>query len=236
MKRLALSIIMIGILSACSNPKDVVIPSDTTAWESELKDAIKELPDDEKLAVAAYMMRAKVGQAFGGEGIPAGTTIGQAIELQKNYELERSINEAREKEISARKQEEKDAIIEQLNSAVSVTLLSKTQEEADVSKGNYLGIQRVSVGIQNTSEKEIAGVAGELKFIDIFDKEVGSIRIKVTQDIWPSDVYTWEGKREYNHFFKEHVAIWNLEDGKYTTQFVPSMIVFSDGTKLSVPE
>lgn len=236
MKRLALSIIMIGILSACSNPKDVVIPSETALWETELKDAIKELPDDEKFAVAAYLMRAKVGQAFGGDGIPAGTTIGQAIELQKSYELERSLNEAREQEVNARKQEEKDEIVGQLNAAVSVTLLSKTQEEADINRGNYLGIQRVSVGIQNTSEKEIAGVAGELKFIDIFDKEVGSIRIKVTHDIWPSDMYTWEGKREYNRFFKEHVAIWNLEEGKYTTEFVPSMIVFSDGTKLSVPE
>ena len=34
----------------------------------------------------------------------------------------------------------------------------------------------------------------------------------------------------------EHKAMWNLEEGKYTARFLPSAVVFADGTKVAGPE
>lgn len=236
MKRLALSIIMIGILSACSNPKDVVIPSDTASWDTEMKDAIKKLSEEDRAAIASYLMRAKVGEAFGGQGIPIGTTIGKAIEEQKDFEAQKAIKRAQEEALKKKLQQERDAVLEKLNSAVTVTLISKRQLPSDYQSKRFSDYQEFTVGIQNNTDKQISGVAGELKFIDIFDKEIGAVTFRVTERISPKSTFTWVGGRDYNQFVKEHRAVWNLEDGDFKTEFTPSMVVFSDGTKLIVPE
>ncbi len=50
------------------------------------------------------------------------------------------------------------------------------------------------------------------------------------------DQHSWLGSREYDKHIDEHRAIWNLEEGKYTTRFIPESVVFADGSKLEVPE
>jgi hypothetical protein len=58
----------------------------------------------------------------------------------------------------------------------------------------------------------------------------------MAEKIKPGGEVTWEGGRDYNQFISEHKAVWNLEEGKYKTKFVPSAIVFSDGSQLKTPD
>lgn len=71
-------------------------------------------------------------------------------------------------------------------------------------------------------------------FIDVFDKEVTTVSFAISESIDPSKTAIWTGGRDFNQFIDSHSALWNLEVGKYTTTFIPEMIVFKDGSKLSV--
>lgn len=115
-------------------------------------------------------------------------------------------------------------------------MLAKRRLFSDYEVGRYRDAQQIRVGVQNNSDKPIIGVAGELKFIDVFDKEIGSVRFRISETIEPGKTVTWTGERDYNRFIDEHRAVWNLEEGKYSTRFVPEMVVFKDGTKLAASE
>ena len=76
-----LSVIAVAVLVAgCSKPTDTVIPSDMSKWDTELAPAVKKLSEDDRKLLTTFVMRAKMGQAFGkGEGVPFGMTVGEAI-------------------------------------------------------------------------------------------------------------------------------------------------------------
>ncbi len=223
-------------LVACSKPTDAVIPSDMATWDTQLAPSIKKLDDEQKRLATAYLMRSKVGEAFGGKGMPIGTTLGTAIEEQRKFEADQLAKAAEAAALKAKLNEERQAAMAQLNKAVTVTLLSKKELPKNFDAGRYSEYQEFRVGVQNNSDKPLRGVSGTLKFIDVFDKEVGAVNFRASENIDPGKTYVWTGGRDYNQFLDTHRAIWNLEEGKYTTRFEPEMVVFQDGTKLSVPQ
>lgn len=60
-------------LLGCSKPTETVIPSDASTWDKDLAPSIQKLSDDERKLVAGYLARAKMGEVFGGKGVPVGT-------------------------------------------------------------------------------------------------------------------------------------------------------------------
>jgi hypothetical protein len=235
-KRIAALLIATTVIYGCSNPTDTVIPSDMATWDKDLAPALKKLPDADREKVAAYLMRAKMGEVFGGKGMPPGTTIGQALEAQKTWEAAQAAKRAEEEALKKKLEQERAAAVEQLNKVVTVTLLSKRELPKNYDAGRYSEYQAFRIGVQNNGEKVVVGVAGEIKFVDVFDKEVGAVSFRISENIEPGKSVTWNGGRDYNQFLDQHRAVWNLEEGKYTTKFVPEMVVFKDGTKLTVPE
>jgi hypothetical protein len=232
-----IAVVVVALLVACSKPTDAVIPSDVSTWDKELAPVLQKLPQADRELVAAYLMRAKLGEVFsGGKGVPIGTTVGQAIEDQKKFAAELAAREQQEAALKKKLEAERAALVEQINKAVTVTLVAKAELPKNYDAGRYSEYQQFTIGVQNNGDKELAGVAGELKFIDIFDKEVGSVTFRISQKIAPSGSYVWKGGRDYNQFVAEHRAVWNLEEGKYKTRFVPNALVFADGTKLTMPD
>lgn len=236
MERFAILLIFITALYGCSKPTDAVIPSDMASWDKELAPELKKLPDADREKVATYLMRAKMGELFGGKGVPLGTTIGQALDGQKTFEAEQAAKRVEEEALKKKLEQERTTAMEQLNKVVTVTLLAKRELPKNYDAGRYSEYQQFRIGVQNNSEKAVMGVSGEIKFIDVFDKEVGAVNFRISEDIEPGKSATWNGGRNYNQFIDTHQAVWNLEDGKYTTKFVPEMVVFKDGAKLTVPE
>lgn len=204
-------------------------------WDIALAPELKELPDADREKVAAYLMRAKMGEVFGGKGVALGTTIGQALEAQKKWEAEQAAKRAEEDALKKKLEQERSTAIQQLNQAVTVTLLAKRELPKNYDAGRYSEYQQFQIGVQNNSERIVIGVSGEIKFIDVFDKEVGSVNFRISENIEPGKNAVWTGGRDYNQFLDTHRAVWNMEEGKYTTKFVPEMVVFRDGAKLVVP-
>lgn len=223
-------------LQGCGNPTNAVIPTDSSKWETELATTMKKLEPEDRAKVAGYLMRAQAGAVFGAKGIPPGTTIGDAIIDQDKWEAEQTKIAAKEEALRRKLQAERDATLEKLHKAVTVTLLAKLELPRSYQAGRYSDYQEFIVGVENNSEKTVIGVAGEIKFIDIFDKEVGSVNFRISEKIEPGKVARWEGGRDYNQFIDSHKAVWNLENGKYKTKFIPETVVFADNTKFSVEQ
>lgn len=223
-------------LAGCSKPTDAVIPSDVAKWDTELAPQLQKLPEEDRMKVAAFLMRNKMGEAFGGKGLPPGTTVGDALKQQTKYEADQAAAAAREAELKKKLEQEQAALLAKLEKAVTVTLLSKRELHSNFNVGRISDFQEFKIGVLNNSDKALAGVSGEIKFIDVFDKEVGAVNFRISETIEPGKSAVWTGGRDYNQFIDTHRAVWNLEDGKYKTRFVPDAVVYADGTKLALAQ
>lgn len=230
------------VLSACTKPTDVVIPSDVSAWDRDLAPVVKKLGTEDQKLLQGYLMRAKLSESLGGAagGIPFGTTVGQALLEQRKWmqEEEKRLAEQKKREeeeqaLKARLVAEAAAEKAAMEKAVAVVLVSKQQLPSNPRAGRYSEQQGFTIGVTNRSEKTVTGVSGTLNFVDRFDVVVGAVSFRMTQEIQPGFDAAWEGVRDYNQFIKEHRAVWNLSEGEYTTRFVPEVILFADGSRLS---
>lgn len=119
---------------------------------------------------------------------------------------------------------------------VTITLIAKRRFPKNYGFCRFGESQEFRIGVHNNSEKPAVGAAGEIKFVDVFDEEVGAVNFRNSENIAQWKSATWVGGRDYNQFPDEHRADWNLEEGKYTTKFLPDMVVFEDGNKLTMPK
>lgn len=238
MKKLAVTLSVALLLAACSKPTETIIPADMATWEKELAPSIQKLVDEDKALFGGYATRVKIGEIFGGSkaGIPFGFTVGQAIEEQKKWVVEQKKAADEAKALKAKIDAEMLETIKAINSAVTVTLLSKNEQPKNYEAHRYSESQQFVVGVENKSAKEVTGVSGRIEFVDVFDKVVGAVNFGISEKIKPSGTYKWTGVRDYNQFIAEQRAVWNLEEGKYTTRFTPSSVIFADGTKLKMPD
>lgn len=224
------------LLIACSNPNDTIIPSDMSKWDTELAPALKKLPEEDRKLVAAYLMRAKLVETLGKEPMPLGLTVGEALAQQKQWQAEEEKKAAAAKALKERLQREQEEARAAIGQAVTVTFLNKRQLPKNWEAERFSDTQQFTIGVENKSDKELVGVSGEIRFIDVFDKDVGGVNFRISEKIKPGGTYRWNGERRYNEFVDSHKAIWNLEDGKFTTRFVPEAVVYADGSKLAAPK
>lgn len=234
--RVSLFALIACTLVACSNPHDAPVPSDMSKWDTELKPAIQKLPEEEKELLAGYLMRMKMSEAFGGGPPKVGLTVGTAISEQKKWVEEQKAKEAEAKALKEKIEAERAALKKTVDGTLTVAVVELKLQKANYQAGTYSDSQVIRLALQNKGTKDIKGVKGDIKFIDIFDKTVGTIGFGYDDGIPAGKTKTWVGSRDYNQFLPEHKAIANLEEGKYTTRFEPEIIIFTDGSKLKVSE
>lgn len=223
-------------LAACSNPHDTAVPSDMSKWETELKPVIEKLPEEEKNLLAAYLIRMKMSEAFGGSAPKIGQTVGAAISEQKKWVEEQKAKEAEVKVLKERIKAERVALKKTVDETLTVAVVKLWLQKANYKAGTYSDSQVITLALQNKGTKDIKGIKGAIKFIDIFDKTIGTIEFGYDDGIPAGETRTWVGSRDYNQFLDEHKAIANLKEGKYTTRFDPEIIIFADGSKLKISE
>lgn len=231
MKSNLLIVLVTLALFGCSGPKDTVVPTDIAKWETELKSPIEKLTEEDKKLFLGFVMRAKLGEVFGGKGLEEGLTIGKAIEKQKAWIEEQGQKEAEAKLLKQKLEAERAALRKQVDDLLTVTVL-----KLKLVNESYSENQLIELGFQNKGQKDILGIKGTVKFIDIFDKEVGAVGFSYDDGLKAGASGTWKGSRRYNQFIESHKAVANLEEGKYKTRFEPEIIVFTDGTKLVIKD
>lgn len=233
------------ILAACSGPKDTPLPRELDKMES-IKSAMEKLTPEERALVTGYIMRhtlaAKLGGLFGGKegpGIPEGMTLGKAIEEQAKFKADAAVEEAKQKALKEKLKAESEAAMAKLRDVITVTLVSKKLE---VDRG-YSGMvmdERISVtiGYKNNAEKDVAGVKGLLAIQDIFGEGLSGFQVSNDTTIKAGGTVTWQGGRsvKYGRNSDKDRKFAELADDKYKVVWEPSMIIFTDGTKLTVPD
>ena len=239
------------MLSACSKPHDVVIPAELAEWDRVLVPAAKKLNDEDRALFSAYTARhlmagalAPLARGTSGNphtGIPLGMTIGQAIAEQRAFvsQMEAKAAEDRalkekQKALDEKREAEAAKVRAAIDKVLSVSFATKGVQPANPAERQYRDLQWVEVWMHNKSPKEIAGVQGDLDFIDLFGEKVATLEIKATDSIRPSEMIVWGGERPYNQFEPSHRALHGLDKGKFKTEFRPTAVVFADGTSIKV--
>ena len=233
------------VLAGCSGPKDTPLPRELEKMES-IKSAMEKLPPEERQLVTGYIVRhtigAKLGGLFGGKegpGIPEGMTLGKAIDEQTKFQADAAIEEAKQKALKEKLKAESEAAMSKLRGVITVTLVSK-KLEVDRGYGGMVMDERISVtiGYKNNTEKDVAGVKGHLAIKDIFGEDLSGFQVSNDSTIKAGGTITWQGGRsvKYGMNRDNDRKFAELTEDKYKVVWEPSMVVFADGTKLTVPE
>lgn len=243
-------IALLGLgVAGCSNPKDAVIPSDMNRWEAELKPNTDRLTPEERESVGKFLLRKKMGEAFG-KGTDSGPiTIGRALELQKEFEAEQVKEEAKlkaeeekakaEEAAKAEKRKQADearaALAKQVNEAFSVTLKDVDFRGLDIEASRFSEEFLFSFAFNNRGSKKITGFKGQVVFEDSFGEEVQRINLKEETAIAPGKSVPWTGTSNYNPFEARDQKFKALIGKTLKIRFEPETLLFADGTKLTVP-
>jgi len=228
------------VLAGCNGAKNTEIPTDIQNLDS-IRAAVDKLEPEERELVAGYVMRHTFGAAFGDKtaGIPAGVTIGNAIDEQRSFLADRKIEEAKQAALKAELEARKEAAMKQMRDAVTVTLVSKAIEVERGYGGRVIDEHfAAGFGYKNNTNKAIAGVKGHISVKDLFGDEISGFAISNDDTIEPGSSITWRGSRSVKYAIGDNNdrKLAELDDTKYKVVWVPQMIVFADGSKLEQPQ
>jgi hypothetical protein len=240
---IAFALLLAAAVCSCSDPKSTEIPTSMEKMES-IKPQLEKLTGDERELFAGYAVRHTLGAAMGGmfgikaEPIPAGMTIGKAIDEQRKFKADAAAEEAKQAALKVKLQSEREAAMKPMREAVTVTLVSK-KIEAERGYSGMVTDEKLEVvfGYKNNTEKDIAGVKGRITMLDLFGDQISGFIISNDNTILAGKTSTWSGSRsvKYSLGSNKDRKLAELEDDKYKLVWEPQIIVFKDGTKLSVP-
>jgi hypothetical protein len=96
----------------------------------------------------------------------------------------------------------------------------------------------VVFGYKNNTAKNITGVKGKISIRDQFGDELSAFQVSNDTTIKAGESITWIGGRsiKFSMGSNQDRKLIELADDKYTTQWNPQVIVFADGTKMTLPD
>lgn len=231
-KKLLLSGVICAFLIGCSNPRSAQIPTDPEKW-GELKQNVEKLDADEKELLTQYLMRKTMGAAFGGDGIAEGTTVGEAIDDQKKWREDKAAQEKAQAELKARIEAENAALKKKMDSVLTTAIVSKS----GYSRYEYLDKVtdiNFELAFENHSDKDIAGFKGVIVFKDMFGDTIKAINLSYDDGVKAKSTAQYEGSVDYNEFMAEDSKLLNTGLDKIKFEFIPSVIMFKDGSKIEL--
>lgn len=231
------------LLGACgTDPKDTLIPQDIENIDS-LAPVIEKLTSEERALLAAYVMRhtlrSTLKKAFGmnaASDIPAGMTVGRAIEIERNFNTER---EAKEKQRLA----QIELAMKPLKDAASFALKSKAYGN-EVIRNPFTHEEhimdefiRFKFLLTNNESKSISGIKGHVLFLDVFGDKITRFNVSSDKTIKPGGSTGHEVRLSllYSENEAKLRSLPQMEENKFSMIWEPSMIIFSDGSKLQAP-
>ena len=117
--------------------------------------------------------------------------------------------------------------IDKLASIVKVSCIEKGFEEYDYQK--FITYRFI---IQNKSEKTIRAIKGGIKFNNIFDEEIQTLKLVYDQPIKALKQTTYNATTDYNQYVDEDRALRNKDLKDIKVIWIPEKVIFADGTSL----
>ncbi|MEA9419810.1 hypothetical protein VCX22_20585 [Aeromonas caviae] len=234
-----LALALSAVLFGCGpmDPKTTVLPSDISTWKADtkLEGAVKKLGEEDKRLLVAYSMRAGLGQAFGGEGIPQGTTIGSAIETQKAWEEAQRQAQAQQAALEAEVKQKQLESLKEMNSALTTSLMSLKYIPSDFQAQRIEDLFEIQIAFKNNTSEKMIGVRGTVVFKDVFGEIIKQINLSNDADIPAGQTVIYNGTFDYNQFMNEDTKLRNTDRSKLTFEWMPDTYLFDGGKKLTMP-
>lgn len=234
MKNILLAGVISLFLVGCSNPKSAQIPTNPEKWK-ELAPQIEKLNEDDKKLLTQYLMRKAMGHAFGGGDIEVGTTIDDAIKEQQKWLDDKDAKEKAQAELKAKVEAENAALKKQMDSVLTVALISKSGH------ARYEYIDKITdinikLAFQNHSDKDIAGFKGVVSFKDMFGDTIQNVNLSYDDGVKAKSTAKYDASINYNQFMPEDTKLLNTDPSKLQFEFIPSLIMFRDGSKIELKQ
>lgn len=239
MQRILAALAATLVLTACHNPRDTVITPENR--DTVFKDvmASQKLSGEETRALMAAVMRLGLASAFSGqevETVLVGKTIGQLIDDQLAWENQRQAEE-REKQVAAeeaRMRAEEDA--SQLRQIVDLRVVKKQFKPANIYASDFQDRLLFTFKATNTSSKKLRAFSGEVRFSDLFGKEIHTASVQNSTPLEGQRVLTFESALDFNPFFDNLRRLKDHRLADMQTEWRPRAVIFSDGTHIGGDE
>ena len=215
-----LSILSLVVLASCSSPLEKTYSEESLEQDTP---ALKEALDSNDLNL---IMGSIFRLTLKGEDL-SNMTYNEILEDGRNWKAEQERIEAEQKALQEKAAREEAERIARLQEAVMVTCFKKGFQEV-----NYQEYITYGFAIENKSDKPIRAIKGTLRFTDLFDDEISSIRFTYDDPVGVGEVAKWNAQTDYNQFDSDDSKLKNkdLEDLKVVWE--PIKIIFEDGSSL----
>lgn len=215
-----LILISLAFLAACTSPLEKTYSEET--FEQDSKELKAQLDTADLQLLVGSILRL----SFEGKDMSS-MTYGEILENGKDWKAEQDRLEAEQKALQEKAAREEAERIKRLQNAVMVTCFKKSYMEVD-----YQDYLTYGFAIENKTDKEIRAIKGVLRFTDLFDDEISTIRFTYDERIAAGATNTWNAQTDYNQFKDEDVTLRNkdLEDLKIVWE--PIKVIFEDGSSL----
>lgn len=121
-----------------------------------------------------------------------------------------------------------------LNAAVKVEVVEKKYLPVNLDRGRYQARSEFELRVTNQTPNNIAGVKGVLSFNDMFGSPVKSVSLSLDESVGAGRTRMVSGYGiDVNQFIDADNKLATTDLAKLKASFVPEMIVFADGTRLS---
>ena len=222
---------------AVRGPQDKVLPADLRDYD-QLRPAIQKLSADDQALFARYAIRTSIGAAFGGGGsVPAGMTIGRALEDQRTFEKDEEKMEAESGRTKVQKEAEaaapskarlaaaKAAALEELGKVLTVLLVEKKFVPGRFSDHPQAHLDVTLADPCFRGTKAVAGFQGTAVFTDMFG-DVSPARgfTRIPNGLAPPGAErTSSWSTDYNQFNKDDKRFAEAETEKIRFTFEPTV-------------
>lgn len=225
-------------ITACTDPKDTILPLDISTWESNenLKESVQKLTDEEKKLLAGYTVRAGLSSAFGEVGIKEGTTIRQAINVQSEWVHEQQVQEAKREALAAELQMKQLEKLKKMNDYLTVSFNSLGFQPSNVQAGQYQDYFTIELGFKNNTNKDISGAKGVVVLKDMFGEVIKEITLSNDDGIPANQTTTVSGTIDYNQFIDQDKKLKSTKFEKLQFEWVPEVYIFEGGDKVVMPQ
>ncbi|VVO75066.1 hypothetical protein [Pseudomonas fluorescens] len=235
--KLAATILVCALLSACSDPKDAKLPADISKWsdDAQLAESVKKLPEEEKKLFLGYATRRAIASAFGGSQAVTDTTVGEALKTQKAWLDEKAAEEVKQKALAEQVKQQQLQSLKEMNATLTASLIELELSPKDYAQKRYSDYFSIRVAFKNNTTDALSGIKGTVVLKDIFGDVIKRITLSDDSQIDPGQNYIYNGTMDYNQFQASDKKLASANFAKMQFEWEPDTYVFASGKKQVMP-
>lgn len=232
MKRIAVLMVAMMAFGCAHDAKGFKITADN---QEKFMDEIRDytLTVGESQALYGYIMRNGMAAGLAGKKMNlAGKTIGDIIKEQQEWQAAEDKRKTEEERLAAEAKAREEAAAKRLREALMCSVYKKDFQKADFMSGQYKDFLSLGIALKNKSGKDIRAFKGKFVVDDLLGDHLFDFELSATETLKAGLDGTASWSWEYNQFNNKLTTVKNTPVKDLKITWVPSQILFVDGSKL----